>query len=824
MRPLDQPVCLFTLQINTEHFIPGSLLGIKKGCLTRTIMNKADMSKYAKDLNSALLSLNTFMLEQSEINDYDQLIKSINDQLEQLLDPIAVVYSEYGKDSNVFKIKEIKASQVVLDLVEKYGLKKIFSVVIPVTGDMYKDMTGKRVKTFPDLYETSNGAVSKTVSNILGKTFKIKCFLGLSYTIEGQAIGATTTALKEEPDPFTAELLKTYAHFTSISLKRVLTEQALKNSEQELKTITENMTDLVSMTDMEGKCTYISGSYKQMLGYEKEELLGQTVFDVIHSDDLPNVLSRFQNAITEGKDDNMEYRVVKKDGSVIWVETIGNILFDNQGHVKGALFVNRDITERKIAEKALKENEKKYRFLAENMGDVVWIRDSEMKLTYVSPSVYNFFGFTPEERMQQTIDQTMTPESLTAVFQTIQEELAKEKDSRHDPDREIVLEAEYYHKNGGTVWVEHLIKAMRDSSGEFQGIYGSSRDITERKKAEEKIRYIGYHDSLTKLYNRHYFEKCKDELKDTPVVSVIMTDVNGLKLINDIYGHKAGDELLKKYAELLRKTFKATDLFFRWGGDEFIIILKETEKAKSWELCNRLIKHCGETLLNNIPLSISCGVSSKLPGEDIVKAIQEAEDMMYSHKLNESKISKSMIMKTLLQTLAEKSFETKEHIDRMSFIGKKFGKKLSLLPSELSRLDTLVMLHDIGKISIDGHILMKKTDYTDEECEKIKKHPEIGYRITRTTEEFAYIAEEILTHHERWDGKGYPQGLKGESIPYLARILNLIDSYDVMTRGRPYKKKSSYEEIIAEIKRCSGKQFDPDLAEEFVAFLKENEL
>jgi len=787
-------------------------------------MNKADMSVYANDLNSALLSLNTFMLEQSEINNCDQLVKSINAQLEKLLNPIIVVYSEYDKDSNVLNIKEIKASQGVLDLVEKYGFKKIFSIVVPVSDDIYKDMTGKRVKTFPDLYETSDGVISKTVSNILGKTFKIKCFLGLSYTIEGQVFGTTTTALKEEPGPFMTELLKTYAHFTSISLKRVLAEQALRDREQELKTISENMTDLVSMTDTEGKCTYISGSYKQMLGYEKDELLGQTVFDIIHSDDLPYALSRFQKAITEGKGYNMEYRVVKKDGTVFWVETIGNILLDNQGHVKGALFANRDITERKIAEKALKENEKKYRFLAENMGDVVWIRDLEMKLTYISPSVYRFFGFTPEERMQQTIDQTMTPESLAVILQKIQEELPKANDSRYDPDRKIVVEAEYYHKNGSTVWVEHLVKAMRDSSGELLGFYGSSRDITERKKAEEKIRYIGYHDSLTKLYNRHYFEKCKDELKDIPVVSVIMTDVNGLKLINDIYGHKAGDELLEKYAELIRKTFKATDLFFRWGGDEFIIILKDTKEAKSWELCNRLIKHCGETLLNNIPLSISCGVSSKLPGEDIIQAIQEAEDMMYSHKLNESKSSKSLIMKTLLQTLSEKSFETKGHIDRMSLIGKKFGKKLSLLPSELSRLDTLVMLHDIGKINIEGHILMKKTDYTDEEWEKIKKHSEIGYRITRTTEEFAYIAEEILTHHERWDGKGYPQGLQGESIPYLARILNLIDSYDVMIRGRPYKKKSSSEEIIAEIKRCSGKQFDPDLAEEFVAFLKESDL
>jgi len=333
--------------------------------------------------------------------------------------------------------------------------------------------------------------------------------------------------------------------------------------------------------------------------------------------------------------------------------------------------------------------------------------------------------------------------------------------------------------------------------------------------------HIGFHDQLTDLYNRHYFEACEEDLKRSPELIVIMTDVNGLKLVNDTYGHESGDELLKKYAELLREIFKQSDLIFRWGGDEFIVILKNAREAICWELCNKLNKHCAETFVKDIPLSISIGISSKQDGEDINKAIKEAEDMMYKNKLTESKSSKHLIMKTLQQTLSEKSFETKEHIDRMKLVGRQFGERLGLSPSEFSRFETLTMLHDIGKINLDSHVLLKETALSDDEWEEIKKHPEVGYRITRTTEEFAFVAEEILAHHERWDGKGYPQCLEGENIPHLARLLNIVDSYDVMSNGRPYKKKISLDEIIEEINSCSGKQFDPILAEEFVTSLKE---
>ena len=144
------------------------------------------------------------------------------------------------------------------------------------------------------------------------------------------------------------------------------------------------------------------------------------------------------------------------------------------------------------------------------------------------------------------------------------------------------------------------------------------------------------------------------------------------------------------------------------------------------------------------------------------------------------------------------------------------GEALNLSTAEMDRLALLVSLHDIGKISISQEILNKPGKLNEEEWEKIKKHPETGYHIALSTGEFAHIAEEILAHHERWDGKGYPNGLKGKEIPLLSRILAIIDAFDVMTNGRPYKSRMSEDEAIDELKRCSGTQFDPELVDIFM--------
>ena len=196
--------------------------------------------------------------------------------------------------------------------------------------------------------------------------------------------------------------------------------------------------------------------------------------------------------------------------------------------------------------------------------------------------------------------------------------------------------------------------------------------------------------------------------------------------------------------------------------------------------------------------------------------IREAEDRMYRNKLLESKSARHALISSLEQSLWEIDFETKEHASRMQNMALRMGQAFKLPSNQLDELALLATLHDIGKIAIAKSILMKREKLTPEEWEVIKKHPEIGYRIANSSQDLLPIAEAILTHHEWWNGKGYPQGLRGEEIPLISRIISIIDAYDVMIHGRPYKMAQSQEEASNELRRCSGTQFDPHLVKVFI--------
>ncbi len=370
--------------------------------------------------------------------------------------------------------------------------------------------------------------------------------------------------------------------------------------------------------------------------------------------------------------------------------------------------------------------------------------------------------------------------------------------------------------NNGQVFWAHLKAAIATDEEKMVTCRMVITDITERKKTEKKLHHLSFHDQLTGLYNRHYFEEEMnrlDTVRQLPI-GIIMADLNGLKLINDTYGHTAGDEMLKRAADALKKACREEDILTRWGGDEFVLLLPQTSEEVLVDIGQRIKMLCSETVVRDVPVSIAIGKAIKSePAESLIGVLKNAEDEMYRQKVIENRSTKNTVLEALLEALAAKSFETKEHTRKMQYMAFKIGEKYGLSDSELIRLNLLITLRNIGIINISEKLLKKSKPLSDYEWSILKKHPEIGYRVAIATEDFAHIAVDILAHHEWWDGSGYPRGLKKNDIPLLARIAAIADAYEVMKNGRPYKPAMTVEEIYSEFKRSAGIQFDPELVD-----------
>lgn len=345
------------------------------------------------------------------------------------------------------------------------------------------------------------------------------------------------------------------------------------------------------------------------------------------------------------------------------------------------------------------------------------------------------------------------------------------------------------------------------------------RNAIELTKRNNKISYLSYHDCLTELYNRRF---CEEEIRrlDTQrnlPFSIIVGDINGLKLVNDTFGHDEGDELLKKAAVAIQDSCRKGDIVARWGGDEFIILMPRTKKEEVEEIVRRIKNKYTEEHVNGIHVSISFGWATKQTiDEEITKVFKCAEDDMYRNKTFENESVRSDRINTIIDTLHEKNPREEMHSKRVSEICQQIGKEIGLSEIEVRKLKIGGLLHDIGKIAIEEGILNKLGKPTEQEWVEIKRHPEIGYRILSSSHETLELAECILSHHERWDGTGYPKGLKGEAIPRIARIIAIADSYDAMTNERPYRKSLREEIVMEEIINNAGVQFDPEISRIFI--------
>jgi diguanylate cyclase (GGDEF)-like protein/PAS domain S-box-containing protein/putative nucleotidyltransferase with HDIG domain len=379
-------------------------------------------------------------------------------------------------------------------------------------------------------------------------------------------------------------------------------------------------------------------------------------------------------------------------------------------------------------------------------------------------------------------------------------------------------------KDGSERPVEDSAAPIFNEAGELVGAVLIFRDVTEKRESIKGIEYLGYHDKLTDLYNRRFYEeeiRRLDTERNLPL-TLVMGDVNGLKLINDSFGHNNGDELLLKVAKAFKDGFRSDDIVARLGGDEFIVILPNTDKVEAEIIISRIKTHLVKEDFLNLPISISFGHGTKYNTDQSMHQIfKDAEDDMYKKKLYESSSMRGRTVDLIMKTIYEKNEREMYHSRRVSELCEALAKKMGFDNENINKIRLAGLMHDIGKISIDEGILNKVEKLTLTEFNDVKRHSEVGYRILSSVIEFSEIANYVLEHHERWDGLGYPKGLKGDQISIQGRMICIADAFDAMTRDRTYKEKLSETEAFSEIRKFAGTQFDPNITEQFIEVMME---
>ena len=431
------------------------------------------------------------------------------------------------------------------------------------------------------------------------------------------------------------------------------------------------------------------------------------------------------------------------------------------------------------------------------------------KIVGANLAATNFYGYSKEELLALSIN------DINML----------DKDKIRNLRLDAVLKSQKYFtfphrlKDGNVKMVD-----VYSSPIEYNGkkvLFSIIFDVTEREKIAKENEYLAYHDYLTNAYNRRFFEEefaRKNIAKNFPL-TIILGDINGFKMFNDSFGHVEGDKVLLEFANKIQSLVGAEDVFCRIGGDEFAIIVagKKEKEIKSYVDSIEKNVNASKEFADRRRLSISFGYGiQENEYESLDDLLTEAETFMYSKKYYNKQSVRSNTVNVIMGTLFEKSEREKNHSERVGIICEHIAKKMGFPEEMVNKIRMAGLLHDIGKIGINESILNKEGKLDDSEWEFVKMHPIKGARILENTIEFKDIAIIIASHHEFYNGQGYPRGIMGNDIPIEARIIAVADAYDAMTSERTYRKSFTKDMAAQEIRKCAGEQFDPIIVDVFL--------
>ncbi|MFO7666314.1 MAG: PAS domain S-box protein [Desulfobacterales bacterium] len=713
------------------------------------------------------------------------------------------------------------------------------------------------------------------------------------------------------------------------------TVEALRESEEKYRLSFENVADVIYVIDTNLNVLSVSPSVERILGYKPQDFIGRSANDlaiIFTPESFEQAIADISLILNGETIAATIYKFVAKNRTIKYGEvSVSPVMRD--GKIIGIISIARDITDRKLAEEALRESEEKYRWVLDNMADVITVMDLNLRFTYVSPSVFGLRGYTAEEVMSQTMEQMMTPESLQIVAKVFEEEMKSEASGMADPGRTRILELEEYRKDGSIVWLENHISMLRDNEKKLTGIITLSSNITERKRAEEALReneerykalfdrsldlvYItdfegrfidanqaalnrlGYNrEEISSLnfatllsedqipiafqmmqeiietgYQKNVIElrlkaKNGNDLFVETIGSVILKDgipyaVQGIA--RDITERKLTEEALIKAKTLLDKTFASMD-------EAIFIVDSNTRRIIACNHATEFIFGFGEKDLIGcstdvlyvdklsydlfgqelFPALDANGVfrtefqmrrkdGSVFPTENtvteilddlghrtsVVSVVRDVTERKQSEEklqdtLESLRKSFGTIIQVMVSAVEARDPYTSGHQLRVADIARAIATEMGLSQEKIDGIRMAGSIHDIGKLSIPAEILSKPTKLSNIEFSLIKEHPLKGYEMIKDVESPWPLAQIVYQHHERMNGSGYPRNLKGDEILLEARIMAVADVVEAMASNRPYRPGKGIDAALEEIENGRGIFYDDAVADACLRLFRE---